>query len=123
MSLADLIADFVQRQYVAEIGDVRDNVESLFAEDLVYHSGRETLGREDLVDMGVWVRAIPGRTFSLTDLLVDGLTVRWRMSADLPGMAPDGTDVRQTSEHTARFNDAGLVSEVWSKEVAPRMPE
>ena len=94
VSLADQIADFVERQYVSEEGDVRGNVESLLAEDLAYHANGETLGREDLVTMGFAVRATrrQGRTVCLSDSKEDGSTVRWQLSANLSAMGADGTD-------------------------------
>jgi len=122
VSLADQIADFVERQYVSEEGDVRENVESLFAEDLAYHANGETLGREDLVTMGFAVRATrrQGRTVSLFDWKEDGSTVRWQLSANLPGMGADGSDLQQESEMTAEFGADGLVREVWSRDADHR---
>lgn len=122
MSLADQIADFVERQYVSEKGSVRDNVERLFADDLAYHAGGETLGREDLVAMGFAVRATSkqGRRFALSGWDEEGSTVRWQLSANLPHMGPDGSDVRQESDLTATFGPDGLVHEVWSRDADPR---
>jgi hypothetical protein len=79
MLLARRIADFVDRQYVSEEGDVRDNVESLFSQDLRYHTGSDILGREGLVAMGQMVRSTDKerRKFSLSDWEERGLTVRW----------------------------------------------
>ncbi len=118
MTLAAQIADFVERQYVLEEGDVRENVEKLFAEDLAYHAGGETLGREDLVAMGHAVRATSrqGRRFSLSGWREDASTVRWLLSANLPGMGADGGDLRQESEVTAVFGEDGMVREVWSRD-------
>ena len=59
MWLAKRIADFVEQQYLSEEGDVRDNVERLFSEDLAYHVDAEILGRDDLVAMGHAVRVKP----------------------------------------------------------------
>lgn len=122
MSLADQIADFVERQYVSEEGSVRDNVERLFAEDLAYHTGGETLCREDLVAMGFAVRATSrqNRKFALSGWEEDGWTVRWRLSASLPDMGTEGSEVRQESELTATFGADGLVHEVWSRDADPR---
>lgn len=121
MSLADRIADFIERQYVSEEGDVRDIVENLFASDVVYHAGDDALGREDLVDMVVAVRATSkqGRRFFRSDWQEVGSTVRWRLPASLPGMAADGSDVRQESALTAVFGADGLVREVWSRDAPP----
>jgi hypothetical protein len=120
VSLADLIADFVERQYVAEEGGVRENVERLFSEDLAYHTPAGTLGREDLVAMGSAVRATSreGRSFALSAWEEHGSTVSWRLSARLPGMGAGGGDAMQESAVTAVFGADGLVREVWSRDAS-----
>ena len=116
MWLAKRIADFVEQQYLSEEGDVRDNVERLFSEDLAYHVDAETLGRDDLVAMGHAVRSTDreSRKFSLSDWEERGLTVRWHLSARLSGMGPDGGELQQESDLRAVFGTDGLVREVWS---------
>jgi hypothetical protein len=116
MWLAKRIADFVEQQYLSEEGDVRDNVERLFSEDLAYHVDAEILGRDDLVAMGHAVRSTDreSRKFSLSDWEERGLTVRWHLSARLSGMGPDGGELQQESDLRAVFGTDGLVREVWS---------
>lgn len=116
MWLAKRIADFVEQQYLSEEGDVRDNVERLFSEDLAYHVDAEILGRDDLVAMGHAVRSTEreSRKFSLSDWEERGLTVRWHLSARLSGMGPDGGELQQESDLRAVFGTDGLVREVWS---------
>ena len=116
MWLAKRIADFVEQQYLSEEGDVRDNVERLFSEDLAYHVDAEILGRDDLVAMGHAVRSTDreSRRFSLSDWEERGLTVRWHLSARLSGMGPDGGELQQESDLRAVFGTDGLVREVWS---------
>ena len=116
MWLAKRIADFVEQQYLSEEGDVRDNVERLFSEDLAYHVDAEILGRDDLVAMGHAVRSSDreSRKFSLSDWEERGLTVRWHLSARLSGMGPDGGELQQESDLRAVFGTDGLVREVWS---------
>ena len=116
MWLAKRIADFVEQQYLSEEGDVRDNVERLFSEDLAYHVDAEILGRDDLVAMGHAVRSTDreSREFSLSDWEERGLTVRWHLSARLSGMGPDGGELQQESDLRAVFGTDGLVREVWS---------
>lgn len=118
MSLARRIADFVERQYLAEEGDVRDNVERLFSEDVKYHAGGDVLGREELVVMGQAVRSTDrkSRRFTLSDWDECGLIVRWHLSARLSGMGPDGGELRQESDLKAEFGTDGLVREVWSED-------
>ena len=116
MSLARRIADFVERQYLSEKGDVRANVERLFSEDVKYHVGGDVLGRENLVAMGHAVRSTDRETrkFSLSNWEERGLTVRWHLSARLSGMGPDGGELQQESDLRAVFGTDGLVREVWS---------
>lgn len=116
MSLARRIADFVERQYLSEKGDVRANVERLFSEDVKYHVGGDVLGRDDLVAMGHAVRSTDRETrkFSLSDWEERGLTVRWHLSARLSGMGPEGGELQQESDLKAVFGIDGLVREVWS---------
>ena len=116
MWLAKRIADFVEQQYLSEEGDVRDNVERLFSEDLAYHVGGDLLGRDDLVAMGHAVRSTDreSRKFSLSDWEERGLTVRWHLSARLSGMGRDGGELQQESDLRAVFGTDGLVREVWS---------
>ena len=116
MWLAKRIADFVEQQYLSEEGDVRDNVERLFSEDLAYHVDAEILGRDDLVAMGHAVRSTDreSRKFSLSDWEERGLTVRWHLSARLSGMGPVGGELQQESDLRAVFGTDGLVREVWS---------
>ena len=116
MWLAKRIADFVEQQYLSEEGDVRDNVERLFSEDLAYHVDAEILGRDDLVAMGHAVRSTDreSRKFSLSDWEERGLTVRWHLSARLSEMGPDGGELQQESDLRAVFGTDGLVREVWS---------
>ena len=117
---ATLIADFIERQYVLDQGDVRDNVERLFAADLVYHAGDEVLDREDLIAMGETVRRIPRaeRSITASDFRCDGDVVRWRLVARLPGMGPDSSDAVQRSDVTAVFGPDGLVVEIRSADAA-----
>ena len=116
MWLAKRIADFVEQQSLSEEGDVRDNVERLFSEDLAYHVDAEILGRDDLVAMGHAVRSTDreSRKFSLSDWEERGLTVRRHLSARLSGMGPDGGELQQESDLRAVFGTDGLVREVWS---------
>jgi predicted SnoaL-like aldol condensation-catalyzing enzyme len=46
----DLIADYFRRQYENKEGSTEENVEGLFAEDLVFHlTGDKTMGRDGLI--------------------------------------------------------------------------
>lgn len=49
-SRRDLIADYFRRQYETKEGSTEENVEGLFAENLVFHlTGDKTMGRDGLV--------------------------------------------------------------------------
>ncbi|MGI9667331.1 MAG: hypothetical protein ACR2N2_09540 [Acidimicrobiia bacterium] len=118
MSKAGRIAAYIERQYITERGQVRQNVEDLFAEDLAYHVGDETLGREDVVAAVTAVRESPrdGRRVEPSRFVEDGDTVQWHLSATLPGMAAHGGDLIQESDLRAVFNAEGKIQEVWSED-------
>ncbi|MEJ1087284.1 hypothetical protein WDU99_03025 [Microbacterium sp. Mu-80] len=117
MNRAAAIARFIDCQYVAEEGDVRENVENLFAAELAYHVGGQTLDREDLVAMGTAVRATPrhSRRIEARDFEQEGAVVRWRLSARLPTADSDGEDLHQESIVTAIFGADGKIIEVRSE--------
>lgn len=119
MSRAERIAKYIRRQYVTEEGAVRDNVEALFAEDLAYHVGGETLNREDVVAAVIAVRESPrdGRRVEASGFVEGGDTVRWHISAALPGMGPNNSDLIQKSELRADFNADDMIQEVWSEDM------
>lgn len=120
MDRVALIARFINRQYVSDEGDVRQNVESLFAADLVYHTGEQTLSREDLVVIGTTVRATPQRSrhIEARDFEQEGDTVRWRLSAHLPATDSEDEDLHQESVVTALFGPDEKVIRVWSTPAA-----
>lgn len=116
--LSSRIRDFIETQYVTGEGDVRENVEALFAADLVYRAGDTVLNRDDLVEMGRSVRASPpGRRIECSEFVEDGAVVRWRLSAVLPGLAGDGGPTIQESEVEAVFGAHGLIERVNSRDV------
>ena len=119
MELATRIASFIERQYVTDEGDVRQNVEDLFSADLVYHAGAETLTREDLVAMGAAVRATrhDARRIRAQAFEQEGLVVRWHLSALIPAQDAEDEDIRQESRLSATFGDNGKIIEVWSTPV------
>lgn len=114
------IVEFIERQYVTGQGDVRENVEALFCEDVEYHTDAETLTRDDLVAMGRAVRDSPrvGRTLEASRFREEGDAVYWHLSAVLPGFGEDGADVTQESDLVARFANDGRIREVWSSHSA-----
>ena len=110
------IVEFIERQYVTGQGDVLENIEALFCEDVEYHTDAETLTRDDLVAMGRAVRDSPrvGRTLEASRFREEGDTVYWHLSAVLPGFGEDGADVTQESDLVARFANDDRIREVWS---------
>jgi hypothetical protein len=120
MSRAERIAGYIERQYVSEKGTVRDNVEALFAEDLTYHVGDQTLTREDVVAAVTAVRGSPrdGRRVEPSGFEEEGDSVRWHISATLPGMGDDGGDLTQESDLRAVFNADDKIQEVWTEDSA-----
>ncbi|MGH9003898.1 MAG: hypothetical protein ACRDYV_12295, partial [Acidimicrobiia bacterium] len=56
----DAVRDFFRRQYDAEQGAPQDNVDTLFADDLVYHLARGgVMGRSGVTLMASQIRLIP----------------------------------------------------------------
>ncbi len=110
------IVEFIERQYVTGQGDVLENVEALFCEEVEYHTDAETLTRDDLVAMGRAVRDSPrmGRTLEASRFREERDAVYWHLSAVLPGFGEDGADVTQESDLVARFANDGRIREVWS---------
>lgn len=116
MELATRIAEFIQRQYVTDEGDVRQNVEDLFSAELVYHAGSETLTREDVIAMGAAVRATPkdARRIQARAFKQEGLVVQWYLSAHVPALDGEDEDLRQESRLSATFGADGKIIEVRS---------
>ncbi|MEQ8440120.1 MAG: hypothetical protein RIB65_21710 [Ilumatobacter fluminis] len=98
MSRPERIAEYIERQFVNDQGSVDDNVDTLFASDVEYHTPTATLSRSDLITIATTVRNTPRsrRRIEATQFSEEGDTVRWLISATLPGMAEDGGDVEQT---------------------------
>ncbi len=116
MSRPRRIASYIERQYVSEQGAVRENVEALFAENVAYHVGGQTLTREDIVKAVTAVRESPrrGRRVEPSAFEEDGDIVSWHISATLPTMGEDGSDLSQESDLRAVFNADNKIEEVWS---------
>jgi hypothetical protein len=119
MSRADRIAQYIERQYVAEDGTARENAEALFARDFVYHRGGETLNREDLIE-GVFAlrqSLSAGRRVVASGFEENGDAVTWRLSATLPEMGEDGNALVQESHIRAVFNTNDRIRKAWSEDV------
>ncbi|HEU4318944.1 MAG TPA: hypothetical protein VFS66_02545 [Acidimicrobiia bacterium] len=119
MSRSRRIADYIERQYISEQGSVRENVEGMFAEDLAYHVGGETLSREDVIAAVTAVRGSPrdGRRVLTSGFSEDGDVVTWHISATIPG--PDGADLTQENDLRAVFDAEDKIREVWSEGSVP----
>jgi hypothetical protein len=112
MSNANKIEEYFRRQYEVEEGTVEENLAALFAEDLVYHLGDRTVGREALIETATKIRSSPqeGRVAAVSDLEEDGDTVTFHMSLNVRGLA-GGEDIVLESDNTWRFNSEGKVVE------------
>jgi len=117
VSRANRIAEYIERQYITEVGTPRENAEALFSDDLVYHVNGRTLTRDDVVTAVTAVRESPrdGRQVESSRFEEEGNTVHWHLSAKLPGMGPDGGEERQESDLRAVFNADDQIQEVWSE--------
>ena len=117
-SRRDRVSEYFRRQYETKEGSVADNVNELFADDLVFHlSGDKTMGRHDLVLLCDLLR----RTRHDQATLVSG----FREDGDnvefvLYVVGPDpvtGHEVSVSTKTRYRFAD-GKVAEVWQENSA-----
>ena len=118
MSRINRIARHIERQYVTRDGTARENVEALFAPDFVYHVRGQTLNREDLIEGVLASRRSPrtGRRVEGSGFEENGTTVTWRLSATLPEMGEDGSDLVHESDIRAVFNADDRIRAVWSED-------
>ncbi len=112
-SRRDRIAEYFRRQYDVKEGTVQANVESLFAEDMVFHlTGDKTMGRPALVALCQLLRRTRhDRTTSVAEFRDDGDTVSFVLV--IVGTDPaTGHQVAVGTRTRYRFED-DLVVEVW----------
>lgn len=109
----ELIRHYFERQYESAEGSVAENVESLFAFDLVYHlSGDKAMGREDLTMLTELLRRTRhDRTMNVSDFEEDGDNVSFVMTISSAG--DDAAAVN--SRTTYRFRDDKVV-DVWQED-------
>lgn len=120
MSRADRISEYIHRQFISEDGDVVSNIDALFDENVAYHVGDETLDRHDMIEAASAVRSTlqSRRRIDLSGFREDGDVVSWSVSATLPGMGDDGSDIEQRGDLRALFGPGGKIVEVWSVDSA-----
>lgn len=111
----DRIADYFRRQYDAKEGTSQDNVESLFAEDLVFHlTGDKTMGRPALVALCQLLRRTRhDRVTSVTEFTEDGDEVSFVLVIRGTDPATEH-EVSVSTRTTYRFEDDHVV-EVWQE--------
>lgn len=115
-SRRDRIAEYFRRQYDTKEGTAQDNVESLFAEDLVFHlTGDKTMGRHALVALCQLLRRTRhDRTTNVAEFTEDGDTVSFVLF--IVGTDPaTGHQVSVSTRTTYRFEDDHVV-EVWQED-------
>ena len=109
----ELIKDYFDRQYGSLEGTVAENVEGLFAFDLVYHlTDDRAIGREDLVTLTDLLRRTrEDRATTVSDFTEDGDDVSFVMTIS----ATDGESAGVDSRTTYRFRGDKVV-DVWQED-------
>lgn len=114
-SRRDRISEYFKRQYDTKEGSAEANVESLFADDLVFHlTGDKTMGQPALVALCQLLRRTRhDRVTSVTEFTEDGDTVSFVLI--IGGKDPaTGHEVSVSTRTTYRFEDDHVV-EVWQE--------
>jgi hypothetical protein len=117
-SRRDLIADYFRRQYETKDGSAEENVNSLFAEDLVFHlTGDRTMGREALTTLCDLLRRIRhDQATMVTSFEEDDDKVTFVLY--IVGTDPvTGHEVSVSTRTRYRFRDDQVV-EVWQENPA-----
>ncbi len=115
-SRRDRIAEYFRRQYDTKEGTAQDNVESLFAEDLVFHlTGEKTMGRPALVALCQLLRRTRhDRVTNVAEFTEDGDTVSFVLF--IVGTDPaTGHQVAVSTRTEYRFEGDHVV-EVWQED-------
>lgn len=112
-SKVDTIKEYFKRQYETEEGDLRENLEALFAEDLVYHMGDESISREDLLRITEGIRKSPkaDRVVRITDAREEGDRAWFHLFIQIRHPESNELTVLE-NDHEWRFDDAGKVADV-----------
>ena len=109
----DQIREYFKRQYETAEGTVAENVESLFAFDLVYHlTGDRSIGRDQLVALTDLLRRTRAdRTTQVSDFSEEGDDVSFSMAIRSTDDATSSVDSRTTY----RFRDDKVI-DVWQED-------
>lgn len=114
-SRREIIADYFRRQYETKEGSTEDNVNGLFAEDLVFHlTGDKSMGRDDLIALCDLLRRIRhGQATMVSNFEESGDEVHFVLY--IVGTDPiTGHEVSVSTETEYRFEGEKVV-EVWQE--------
>ena len=114
----ELITDYFRRQYDTKEGSTEDNVDALFAEDLVFHlTGDRTMGRDALVTLcDLLRRTRHDRATMVTAFEEDDDVVSFVLY--IVGTDPVTKHEVSVSTRTRYRFDADKVVEVWQEDPA-----
>jgi predicted SnoaL-like aldol condensation-catalyzing enzyme len=113
-SNTDRIREYFRRQYELEEGSAEENINALFAEDVVYHLGEgRTVSREALARSAAVIRQTPKseRITEISDLNEQGDVVTLHMHVRFRNPETGQLDEME-SDHVWRFNAESKVVEV-----------
>jgi hypothetical protein len=113
-SNVEKVQEYFRRQYELEEGSPEENVNVLFAEDVVYHLGEgRTVSREALARSAAVIRQTPKseRITEISDLSEEGEIVTLHMHVRFRNPETGQFDEME-SDHVWRFNGQGKVAEV-----------
>ena len=117
-SRRDEIADYFRRQYETKEGSTAENVNSLFAEDMVFHlTGERTMGRHHLVALCDMLRRTRhDRKTLVSDLEEDGDDVSFTLY--IVGTDPATRHQVSVSTRTKYRFQGDKVVEIWQENPA-----
>jgi hypothetical protein len=117
-SRRDIIADYFRRQYETKEGSTKENVDALFAEDLVFHlTGDRAMGRDQLVALCDMLRRTRhDRKTLVSDLEEDGNDVSFVLY--IVGTDPATHHQVSVSTHTKYRFEGDKVVEIWQENPA-----
>ncbi|HKJ55664.1 MAG TPA: nuclear transport factor 2 family protein [Nitriliruptoraceae bacterium] len=112
----DRIAEYFRRQYDDREGTAQDNVESLFAEDLVFHlTGDKTMGRHALVALCQLLRRTRhDRVTNIAEFREDGDVTSFVL--EISGTDPATGHTVSVGTRTRYRFDGDEVVEVWQED-------
>ena len=117
-SRREIIADYFKRQYETKEGTAEENVNALFAEDLVFRlTGDKSMGRDELITLCVLLRRIRhDQATMVTRFEEDGDKVSFVLY--IVGIDPVSSHEVSVSTRTEYRFEGDKVVEIWQENPA-----